>query len=272
MKRVAVALVLLFLFAACVVPKPTVSPLSPQIKTPTPTAAPIPPSNLSNGSFEEPYSCPGPAFCVADGWHGWYVNPPTCDPDVPGCYISCPTNCLNPTTGRCQNDTGCYWAQPEFARSSGAWNRIISGASSQKIFGYGRQFEGGLYRRVVAQQGRLYRFSIYMQAWMCYNYDSCNGGFVSDMPTTMHLRIGIDPFGGIVVTSTNVVWSLEHDSFDAWMRYTVTARAQSGHVTLFTYARPDWGTGQHLRINNDVYIEDADLVPLNEIYLPLVVR
>jgi hypothetical protein len=204
------------------------------------------------------------------------VNPPPCDPDVVGCYIFCPWDCQKVDaeghpTGECKADTGCYWAQPEFARSWGFWNRILSGVSSQKIFGYGRQFEGGLYRRVIAQAGRVYRFTISMQAWMCYNYNACRGGLVSDMPTTMHLRVGIDPTGGIDPFSLAVVWSAERDSFDAWSQYMVMARAVTGHVTLFTYARPDWGWDTHLRISNDVYIEDADLVPMYDSYLPVVI-
>lgn len=281
MAQYSVSLILiLILLAACVptvtpqpatiTPPPTVTPtpfVSPP-DTPTPPPSPLlpavvptPQSNLSNSSFEEPYDCYGSAFCVAQDWRGWYINPPPCDPDTSGCYVACPLNCQKPD-GTCKGDNGCYWAQPEFARSWGYANRLMSGLSSQKVFGYGRQFEGGLYRRVVAEQWRYYEFSIYMQAWMCYNFANCNNGLVSDMPAPMHMKVGIDPLGGTDPLSPNIVWGAEHDSFDAFSVYTVTAQALTGHITVFTSARPDWGWDTHLRVNNDLYLENADLKPL----------
>lgn len=304
-------LMLAIFMTACVptvTPTPSVtptltSPISPLItdtpfpspliagptKTPTatPTMIPIPPSNLPNSSFEEPYHCSS-AFCVADKWTGWYrqVAPdghtaPPCDPDTLGCYITCPLNCRN-TSGSCRPDDGCFWMQPEFTWAVyGQYSyRVHSGNASQVYFGYGRMFEGGVYQKITVEPGREYEFSIWMHAWMCYNYNLCAGGTVSDEPTTMHLRVGIDPMGGIDPTSSNIVWGNEGDSFDAWNQFSVKAKAIGNKLTVFTSARPDWGN-DHLKINNNVYIDDADLEPIIEppppvgderIYLPAVIR
>ena len=60
--------------------------------------------------------------------------------------------------------------------------------------------------------GNQVTFSVKLQSWQCLDFADCSKGKRSDRPTAMHLRVGIDPFGGTVVTSTNVIWSAEGDA------------------------------------------------------------
>jgi LysM repeat protein len=73
----------------------------------------------------------------------------------------------------------------------------------------------------------------------------------------MHLRVGIDPYGGTNPFSSDIVWSPEQDAFDRWVEFSVQAKALGDTVTVFTHSRPDWDWA---RQNNDVYLDDASLV------------
>ena len=184
---------------------------------------------------------------VAEGWTAWWRPLPPED-------VRRPDNCL----GR-RADYGCYWARPEFVDSArtGAASRIYSGNNSQKYFTYGRMHEAGLYQRVTGiVSGTLLHFSVYMSAWMCMNPADCQGGLYSDQPTTLHLRVGIDPTGGLDSSSPDVVWSPEQDSFDRWTPYHVEAAARGDAVTVFTHSRPEW---VFPRLNNDIYVDEASL-------------
>ncbi len=185
---------------------------------------------------------------VAEGWTAWWRPAPPDDAIRPD---NCPE--------RRHADDGCYWARPEFVDSArtAAANRIYSGSNSQKYFTFGRMHEAGLYQRATGVvSGTLLHFSVYMSAWMCVDPAACQAGFRSDQPTTMHLRVGIDPTGGVDPSSPDVVWSREEDSFDRWTQYHVEAMARGDAVTVFTHSWPEW---QSPRLNNDVYVDEASL-------------
>jgi len=184
---------------------------------------------------------------MAEGWTAWWL--PTPPP-----YVVPPNECEHRALW------GCYWMRPEFvdtARSLQA-NRIHSGDNSQKYFSFGRMHEAGLYQRVTGiTPGARLHFSVFMEAWMCIVPANCKGGRLSENPTTMHMRVGIDPNGGTNAFSPDVVWSGELDSFDHWTQYNVEAVAQANAVTVFTHSRPEW---TDFRLHNDVYVDDASLV------------
>jgi hypothetical protein len=93
---------------------------------------------------------------------------------------------------------------------------------------------------------------------MCNDYiAACDRGNKSQNPTTMHLKVGIDPTGGTNPFSTNIVWSGEGDSFDHFTQFSVEATAQSDVVTVFTHSRAEWI--DYPRMDNDVYVDDAAL-------------
>jgi hypothetical protein len=210
------------------------------------------PNLLADGNFEA--SAPWPSqdgideVQVGPGWRAWYL-------DVAPSTVKAPSNC---------SDSGsrydCYWMRPEFRDNDAASfpDRVHSGLRSQKYFSYGRMHEAGLYQRVAGiTPGAMLRFSIYVEAWQCSNPDACGkGGTHSDAPADMHLRVGIDPYGGTDPLSANIVWSREQPAFDRWVQFSVEAKAAGGTVTVFTHSRPEWDFS---RANNDVYLDDASL-------------
>jgi len=77
----------------------------------------------------------------------------------------------------------------------------------------------------------------------------------------MHLKVGIDPYGGTDPFSSNIVWSPERDAFDQWVEFAIQTKAQGEAVTVFTHSRAefDWA-----RQTNDVYLDDASLVAVSD--------
>jgi hypothetical protein len=234
--------------------------------TPFPASAEAPgPTNLLvGGDFEAPAPWPWQdgigEVQVGPGWRGWYLDKA---PD----YVQTPVNCGDSKVGY-----HCYWMRPEFRDNIAASfaNRVHSGFRSQKYFSFGRMHEAGLYQRVGGiRPGSTVRFSIYIQAWMCHDIDKCGmNGIRSDAPSDMHLRVGIDPYGGDNPFSPNVVWAPEKEAFDRWVEFAVETQARADTVTVFTHSRPDWSWA---RVSNDVYLDDASLVVVSPTYKPAVV-
>jgi LysM repeat protein len=213
---------------------------------------------LTDGDFEAPPTWPMQdgigEVQVAPGWRAWYLD----TNQVPS-YVKMPTNCDSP------QKTDCYWMRPEFRDTTleSTPNRVHGGIRAQKYFSFGRMHEAGLYQRVIGlTPGAQLRFSIYTQAWQCFEISKCGkNGIVSDQPADMHLRVGIDPFGGTNPFSSNIVWSPERPAFDQWVQFVVEAQAKGDAVTVFTHSRPEW---EWARNNNDIYLDDASLVVIGQ--------
>lgn len=211
---------------------------------------------LVDGDFEAPPVWPMQdgvgEVQVAPGWRAYYL-------DFPPSYVNIPGSCYN--NDGSLKDRGCYWMRPEFRDNVAASfaNRVHGGIRSQKYFSYGRMHEAGLYQQVGGiTPGAVMRFSIYIQAWMCYDIDKCGvNGIVSDAPANMHLRVGIDPYGGADPFSGNIVWAPEQAAWDQWVEFAVETVAKSSTVTVFTHSRAEWDWA---RLDNDVYLDDASLV------------
>jgi LysM repeat protein len=205
---------------------------------------------LTNGNFEGGWNTQAGIgeLQVAGGWRAWYVEPS----QVPA-TVRPPSNCNT-------SDPTCYWMRPEFNAADGTAfpNRVHGGFKAQKYFSHGRMHQAGLLQQVVGvQTGATLRFAIYVQAWQCGNPDACGlNGSRSDAPADMHLRVGIDPYGGTDPFSANVIWSAEKPAFDQWVQFSVEAQAKGTAVTVFTHSRADWDWP---RTNNDVYLDDASL-------------
>ncbi len=220
--------------------------------TALPTRAEGPgPNLLVDGDFEAPPTWPQQdgigEVQVAPGWRAYYL-------DHAPSYVQVPINCSGP-----KQRADCYWMRPEFRDNTAFANRTRSGLRSQKYFSFGRMHEAGLMQTVGGiTPGSIMHFSIYTQAWQCYNPDKCGkNGIKSDQPADMHLRVGIDPTGGRDPFSPNIVWSAEQPAFDRWVEFSVEAVARSNTVTVFTHSRPEW---TYARLDNDVYLDDASLV------------
>jgi LysM repeat protein len=163
-----------------------------------------------------------------------------------------------------------YWRRPEFrdVKATDFPERVHGGWFAAKYFSFAGQHEAGFYQQVSGiTPGTPLRFSAYMQFWSCMAADVwniCPTGTKSNNPSRMHPRVGIDPTGGTDPWSPNVVWSPEIEAFDVWTYYQVEAIAKNSTVTVFTYSWADW-TEEIFRMHNDVYVDDAVLVALNEV-------
>jgi LysM repeat protein len=223
----------------------------------TPVMAQTGPTNLLvNGDFEAwDWTNPGwpfqngiPEVQIAPGWRAFHV-----DRAPEG--VSMPQN----------------WKRPEFRDVKAAEYpyRVRSGLLAQKYFTFGGQHIAGLYQQVGnITPGTQLRFTIYMQTWSCMpsatQWNDCPTGHLSNSPSPMHTRVGIDPVGGTNPWSPTIVWSPEIDAYDQWTRFQVEAVAGASTVTVFTYSYPDWN--DHVfRIHNDVYVDDGSLIALNQV-------
>ncbi len=211
------------------------------------------PNLLVDGNFEASPPWPlqdgaGDVY-IAPGWQAYYLE------SAPS-YVQAPSNCSD-TPIR----SDCYWMRPRFnsVDSSAFSNRVHSGILAQKYLSDGRMHEAGLMQRVTGlRPGTTLRFSIFMQAWQCFEANACGAnGIRSDQPGNMHLRVGLDPTGGTNPFSPNVVWSGEQAAFDRWVEFAVQAAAKADAVTVFTHSRAEW---DFARQNNEVYLDDASLV------------
>lgn len=240
-----------------------------------------PPTNLLvNGGMDGPYvkqcSAVGgvhwvPVFCgdpidfgrvrlwetvqVPLGWAGWWLAPNE-DPTDPEFYNTFPNDCY------LDAPPGCVaWHNPEFRDTAGGPQtppiRRVAGDNSLKYFTFWSIHEAGVYQAVGGiTPGQRLRFNIHVQAWSNNDNDP---SFSFGQPT-MHLRVGIDPYGGLNPYSGNVIWSNEREAFDHWELFSVEAVAQATRVTVFTYSRPIYGL-QH----NDVYLDEASLIVVDDV-------
>lgn len=209
---------------------------------------------LVNGDFEWgsasdrawPFQDAIPEVQVCPGWRAFYVD-------------KAPAKASAPT----------YWRRPEFRdiKASEYPNRIRTGMRAAKYFSFGGQHEAGFYQQVGGiEPGTPLRFTAFMQTWSCLpgeTWNVCPTGDKSNSPATMHTKIGIDPTGGTDPWAAKVVWSPEIDAYDAWTYFQVEAVAEYITVTVFTYTWADW-TDERFRINNDVYLDDASLIALEQ--------
>ena len=191
---------------------------------------------------------------VPIGWKAWWLTPNN-DTASPDYYNDHPANCYETAPDGC-----VAWHNPEYRDSKGTQigpARVRSGANAQKYFTFWSTHQAGLLQTVSVPPGSTVRFDVYMHAWSSNveMREDDPATFLSSEQTSMHMKVGIDPFGGDDPWSPNVVWSPERDTYDVWGYYEVRAVAQSDKVTVFTHSMPDKGMK-----HNDVYVDDAELV------------
>jgi len=191
---------------------------------------------------------------VPVGWKGWWLTPNN-NHGSSDYYSNHPANCYEDAPEGC-----IAWHNPEYRDSKGTQigpSRVRSGSNGQKYFTFWSTHQAGVLQTVSVPAGSTVRFSVYMHAWSS-NIDMSEldpATFASKGQTSMHMKVGIDPYGGDDPWSPNVIWSMEHDSYDNWGYYEVRAVAQSDKVTVFTHSMPDKAMK-----HNDVYVDDAELV------------
>ena len=189
---------------------------------------------ITNPGFEGAFVTQDGQTSVGQGWTAWWIPRPAGSPD---------------------------WSynHPNFIASTPCGNvcdhRIHSGGNAQRIFQYFGTYVAGLYQQVAVTPGSDLHLTAFGQSWSSTTEQPQN---VSNGGTQMHLRIGIDPWGGTNPYDARVVWSGEADALDSWQQFSVYARAQGSQVTVFLYAAPD-----DARRKNEVYWDDVVLEALS---------
>ncbi len=152
-----------------------------------------------------------------------------------------------------QTDTDPEWKNrmPEYKPATQPFaNRLHSGNFAAQYFTFHSTHTAGLLQVVEVPANAQVQFSIWGQAW-----SSVSDGDFSDFPTTVNMRIGIDPTGGTNPYNGAIVWSDYKQPYDVYQQFSVEAQAQGTTVTVFTISSPD-----EARKHNDIYWDDASLV------------
>jgi LysM repeat protein len=134
--------------------------------------------------------------------------------------------------------------------------RTRSGTRAIRLFTFWRRHDAGFYQTVGGlQPGETVQFSAYGQAWSC-DEDNKEATSCGDA-WAMVFKVGIDPQGGTNPFSTNVVWSQDQNSPDAYSLIgPVSAQVgPGGTVTVFLRSRAELAY-KHM----DAYWDDASLV------------
>ncbi|MCE5258547.1 MAG: hypothetical protein LLG44_05725 [Chloroflexi bacterium] len=211
------------------------------------TAAADGPNLLQNPSFERPYV----SMAIKE-------NCRIAAPWVPYYYEGSPAETSQGYRLAPEYKAAFYWEAPG--------NRVRSGELAQQFFHSYGNFEGGIFQQVNGvTPGQLLRFETWALVWSCdkESKGNCSGNTSGD-PSPMHLRIGIDPQGGVDAKSADIVWSDEMKAYDAWRLMQVEAVAQNSSVTVFVYSYPDYRSQ-----DNNVYLDDASLVAATSRILPV---
>lgn len=149
--------------------------------------------------------------------------------------------------------------------------RAHSGRHSQKFFTTFGSHTAGFYQRVPVPPGSIVTFSIWVQIYTGEEELRSGGEFISDLrhPGNYRVFVGIDPDGNTppgfgAPPPDNVVWSepvIDRETrrenpdgviYDAWVQLSVTTRAQSDHVTVYTKGQPEFPVK-----HNDSFWDDA---------------
>lgn len=129
-------------------------------------------------------------------------------------------------------------------------NRVHSGSFASQYFTFHSTHTAGLLQQVTVPANSRVRFQIWGQAW-----SSASDAEFSDYPTTVNMRIGIDPTGGSNPYNSAIVWSSFSQPYDLYAQFSVEAQAQGDKVTVFTFSAPD-----EARKHNDIYWDNAELI------------
>jgi hypothetical protein len=153
-------------------------------------------------------------------------------------------------------------------------SRIHSGHKAMKMFTFWRCHEMGLLQQIETTPGKVYRLTAYGQAW----HSNCSSRphdppLAEDCETPLpdswdHLRVGIDPYGGLDPHGATVVWGQaieQYGSYDQAMQ--VNATAEMSLVTVFLSSECNYPLK-----HDDVYWDSVSFEQVDQIFLPLVLK
>lgn len=190
-------------------------------------SADCPGTPLVNPGFEGGFSARGAGEIeVANGWHPWFQDGP-------------------------HQDQGLFH-RPEWDAENAQWHgtrRIKEGTWAQKWGKVYSTHRAGIYQQVNVPAGSEVTLTAWAQAWSSVEDDpsySKNGAY--------RLMVGIDPTGGTDWRSSNIIWSEPNHTLDQWVQLRLTARAQSGTITVYLRGEAEWPVK-----HNDAYFDDVCL-------------
>ena len=129
-------------------------------------------------------------------------------------------------------------------------NRVKGGEQALQYFNFEGANTAGVWQRVTVPANARLTLSAWGQAWSSDQNDP-----VSIDPTSVNMRVGIDPLGGNSPFAAGVVWSAPQNPYDAYAYFEVQAAAQGETVSVFLLAQP-----AERRKHNDFYWDEASLV------------
>lgn len=129
-------------------------------------------------------------------------------------------------------------------------NRVKGGQQALQYFNFEGTNTAGVWQKVTVPNNARLTFSAWGQAWSTDTDEP-----ISILPTSVDMRIGIDPLGGTNPFAGNIVWSPTQNPYDAYSFFEVQATAQGSSVTVFLLAKP-----AEMRRHNDFYWDEASLV------------
>lgn len=140
-----------------------------------------------------------------------------------------------------------FYRRPEYRPGTYSYN----GTMSQQYFTSFGTHQAGLIQKIEsAVPGEVYRFGVAVYVW-----SSEHGNFYQSVePGGVHVRVGIDPTGGVNPWAEEVVWSPFAEFYDEWRVLTVDAEALSNELTVYIWSQVD-NPVEH----NDVAVDEAYL-------------
>ncbi len=200
-------------------------------------------AGFTNSGFNNPFNdipdreWRGQKEKIATGWNYFYVDANT-----------------YPGSGNASKLR--FMSSAQFAAAFGGLDYKIEGDQSQSMWS-SYKFDGGVYQQISGvTPGTTYGFDIAMVTyWRGPGYPDSDGIMVK--------QVGIDPYGGIDATSSNIVWSDTDSNDKAWVYMDVAATAQAGTVTIFAKVQaPENDSFNHTDLDM-VYFDAAyaDLAP-----------
>lgn len=129
-------------------------------------------------------------------------------------------------------------------------NRVKGGEQALQYFNFEGTNTAGVWQRVTVPTNARLTFSAWGQAWSSDQDDP-----VSINPTSVNMRVGIDPLGGSSPFAAGIVWTAPQNPYDAYAYFEVQATAQGETVSVFLLAQP-----AERRKHNDFYWDEASLV------------
>jgi len=189
---------------------------------------------LQNPGFEQPYiTINGDAgLQVAANWQPWFKTTP--------------------------GGSSAINARPEYKPAPST--RVRSGAAAQEYNTFFATHTAGVYQRVPVSPNVDLRFSVYVYVWSSATFTNPD---VSEQPNTVIINVGIDPTGGTDPDSPSIIWSADAEYYDQYREMSVVAKSKGTAVTVFVRTAPQGYVGV-----NNVYLDDAALVPLSAMPTP----